>query len=107
VKPDSWSNLKTALFLKYMSYDLPARETDFEMTNAKNFFSKTDFELLFPPFQDSLDPIIPRGEGYIPQARSTTIPADADSVYFSQNGYVGYSSSPKPDAANGSNNWAV
>src|SRR5258706_5719068 len=37
-KPEKWSNLKTALFLKYMSYDLAEHDDDFEMTNAKSFF---------------------------------------------------------------------
>ncbi|HTC00122.1 MAG TPA: penicillin acylase family protein, partial [Ferruginibacter sp.] len=36
-KPEHWNNLKTALFLKYMSYDLAGHEDDFEMTNAKSF----------------------------------------------------------------------
>jgi len=52
-EPELWSNFKTALFLKYMSYDLAARESDFEMTNAKSFFSKEDFDLLYPATQDS------------------------------------------------------
>ncbi|HRF27718.1 MAG TPA: penicillin acylase family protein, partial [Ferruginibacter sp.] len=62
--PEPWSNYKTALFLKYMSYDLAAHESDFEMTNAKNVFSKEEFDLLFPPIQDSLDPIIPKGTAF-------------------------------------------
>ena len=37
-RPEKWSNLKTALFLKYMSYDLAGHDDDFEMTNAKIFF---------------------------------------------------------------------
>jgi penicillin G amidase len=60
-KPERWSNLKTSLFLKYMSYDLAARENDFEMTSAKSYFTPDDFEKLFPARQDSLDPIIPKG----------------------------------------------
>lgn len=34
-KPEKWSNLKSALFLKYMSFDLAGHDDDFEMTNAK------------------------------------------------------------------------
>ena len=33
-KPEKWNNLKIALFLKYMSWDLAAHENDFEMTNV-------------------------------------------------------------------------
>ncbi len=46
--PEKWTNIKTALFLKYMSYDLTGSESDIEYTNAKSFFSKEDFNKLFP-----------------------------------------------------------
>ncbi|MDB5231311.1 MAG: penicillin acylase, partial [Chitinophagaceae bacterium] len=42
--PEPWTNLKTALFLKYMSYDLAGYEQDFQMTNAKSVFTKAQFE---------------------------------------------------------------
>ncbi len=32
-KPELWTNLKTALFLKYMSLELAGYETDFEYTS--------------------------------------------------------------------------
>ncbi|MBI3883457.1 MAG: penicillin acylase family protein, partial [Sphingobacteriales bacterium] len=41
-QPEKWSNLKTALFLKYMSFDLAAHENDFELTNAKSYFNAAD-----------------------------------------------------------------
>ena len=81
-KPEKWSNLKTALFLKYMSYDLAAHENDFEMTNAQAFFSPDDFKKLFPPIQDSLDPIIPKGTVFSAPKVVPVIPASADSLYF-------------------------
>lgn len=105
-KPELWSNYKSALFLKYMAYDLSSRETDFEMTNAKNYFSSTDFNLLYPIYQDSLDPIIPRGTIYKTPEKPLIIPTDADSVYFNQD-FVNAESLERPEAANGSNNWAV
>ena len=102
--PEHWSNFKTALFLKYMAYDLSHGENDFEMTNAKTFFSKEDFDLLYPSIQDSLDPIIPKGTVYQPAAKQLIIPADADSLYFKTPVMV---QPNKPDKDNGSNNWAV
>ncbi|HRN73315.1 MAG TPA: penicillin acylase family protein [Ginsengibacter sp.] len=42
-KPEKWNNLKSALFLKFMSLDLAGFENDFEMTNAKSIFSKDQF----------------------------------------------------------------
>lgn len=105
-KPEKWSNFKTALFLKYMSYDLAAHENDFELTNAQSFFSAADFNKLFPPIQDSLDPIIPRGTKYAAPKIPLKIPATADSLYFKKD-TVSVEELTKPDRNNGSNNWAV
>src|ERR1035438_9032826 len=57
--PEKWNNLKTALFLKYMSLDLAGSENDFEYTNAKSIFSSADFDKIYPIIMDSLDPIVP------------------------------------------------
>jgi penicillin G amidase len=105
-KPELWSNLKSALFLKYMSYDLAGSDDDFEMTNAKNYFSKEDFDLLYPAKQDSLDPIIPKGTTYDTAHVKLKVPAVADSLYFKNTELLSYERS-KPDRNNGSNNWAV
>ena len=109
-RPEKWTNLKSALFLKYMSYDLSAHENDFEMTNAKSFFNKTDFDLLYPSVQDSLDPIIPKGTVFATPKINPIKPAFADSLYLNfikDNSAVTASESEKPDPGNGSNNWAV
>lgn len=105
-KPEKWSNLKTALFLKYMSYDLAARDDDFELTNVKSYFSADDFTKLFPSLQDSLDPIIPKGTPFEKQKVFPVAPAGADSLYLN-NKALAVSESSKPDRDNGSNNWAV
>ncbi len=104
-RPEAWSNLRTALFLKYMSYDLAAHENDFEMTNAQQYFSASDFSLLYPAIQDSLDPIIPRGTVYGAPSITPVIPAAADSLYFKEP--VTVEEANTPDKDNGSNNWAV
>jgi penicillin G amidase len=105
-QPEQWSNFKSALFLKLMSFDLASLERDFEMTNAKSFFSKADFDLLYPAVQDSLDPIIPKSEKFIPASIKPVAPKNADSAYFAANP-VAATSIEKPDKDNGSNNWAV
>lgn len=105
-RPEKWSNFKSMLFLKYMSYDLAAHENDFEMTNARSFFSKADFEKLFPVIQDSLDPIIPKGTVFTDPKVKPVIPASADSLYFIKD-TVTAMEAVKPDRENGSNNWAV
>ncbi len=106
IKPENWSNLKSALFLKYMAYDLSSHETDFEMTNAKHFFSIEDFNLLYPAVQDSLDPIIPKGTQLAEASIKPVAPANVDSVYFNA-GIVSAEENEKADKDNGSNNWAV
>ena len=105
-KPEKWSNLKIALFLKYMSWDLAAHENDLEMTNAKNFFSKEDFTKLYPEIQDSMDPIIPKGTVYQLPKLPVKVPAAVDSLYFSRDS-IAVEENSKPDKDNGSNNWAV
>ncbi len=105
-KPENWTNLKTALFLKNMSENLAGGEDDFEMTNARSFFSKEDFAKLYPLTQDSLDPIIPKGTIYNQASVPLQVPADADSVYFG-NQSIAVTQEEKPDPNNGSNNWAV
>ncbi len=105
-KPELWTNLKTSLFLKYMSYDLASGEDDFEMTNAKSFFSADDFAKLFPAIQDSLDPIIPKGTPFPKQKVFPKAPANIDSVYFNNKDVV-VNEEQKPNRENGSNNWAV
>jgi penicillin amidase len=104
-KPEQWSNMKTALFLKYMSYSLASNEHDFEITNARSYFSKSDFDLLYPAVQDSLDPIIPKGTKYLPASVKLTAPAGNDSTLSKD--AVAVTENEKADPANGSNNWAV
>ncbi len=106
-KPEPWTNLKTMLFLKYMSFDLAGGENDFEMTNAKTFFSPEDFARLFPPIQDSLDPIIPKGTPVIPPTIQPVAPPKVDSLYFNGNTQYLTPTPSKPHKENGSNNWAV
>ena len=103
--PEKWSNFKTALFLKYMSYDLASNEKDFELTNAKTFFSPDDFNKLYPVFQDSFAPIIPMDTGYPAPKVTLTIPPTADSLYFLKP--VKAEDVLKADPDNGSNNWVL
>ena len=105
-KPEPWSNLKIALFLKYMSHELAAHEDDFEMTNAKNYFSSADFDLLYPSKQDSVDPIIPKGTIFSAPQLLVKKPVLADSIYLKNKAEL-VLQEQKPNKANGSNNWAV
>ena len=104
-QPELWSNLKTALFLKYMSLDLAGAENDFEYTNAMSTFGREDFEKMYPVSFDSLEPVVPKGT---PFAASTflQVPLSADSIYFKFKEPIRISEQ-KPEKDNGSNNWAV
>ncbi len=106
-KPEKWTNLKSALFLKNMSENLAGHDNDFEMTNAKNYFSKEDFSKLYPIRQDSLDPIIPKGTVYEKPSLALKIPIDVDSVYTNKTDLAVTTQEEKPEKNNGSNNWAV
>ncbi|MEO6844248.1 MAG: penicillin acylase family protein, partial [Ginsengibacter sp.] len=105
-QPEKWTNLKSALFLKYMALELAGYERDFEMTNAKSLFSSSDFDKIYPIVMDSLDPIVPKGTVFDPPAIKVKIPATADSLYYDERDSTNFDEQ-KPDPDNGSNNWAV
>jgi penicillin amidase len=111
--PEKWTPLKTAIFLKYMSYELAGGEEDFEYTNAKENFDKPDFEKVFYYLADSLKPIVPNSaENPYPvvPAVDLSIPATADSLYFNfrkERDSLTHTDPGKPNPENGSNNWAL
>ena len=45
-KPEQWTNMKSALLIKYMAYDLASYEQVFEKTNAKAFLPRAQYEAL-------------------------------------------------------------
>jgi penicillin amidase len=106
-KPEPWSNLKIALFLKMMSKDLSGFERDLEFTNAKSVFSVAELRKLFPQRSDSLIPIIPKGTAFAPPGLVPVKPASADSIYLGFDTTVSAHEFNKPDRDNGSNSWAV
>jgi penicillin G amidase len=109
-RPERWTNLKTALLTKYLSYDLAGEDDDAEYSNAKSVLSITDFEDLYPYIQDSLKPIVPNTiESPYPPIPAIDLnkPAVADSLYFIYRKDTITNLLPEPDKDNGSNNWAV
>lgn len=103
-RPEPWTIVKIGLLLKYMSYDLAGGVDDLEYTNARRIFSEGDFNLLYPDFNDSLDPVIPKGTAFDKPVVHAVRPPDstmrevAGLFHFKQD---------RPDPDNGSNNWAV
>lgn len=106
-KPEAWSNLKVALFLKLMSKDLAGYERDLEFTNAKATFDVNEMSKLFPQIADSLIPIVPKGTAFPAPGVVPVKPTTADSLYFGKNTTIKAKELSKSDPNNGSNNWAV
>jgi len=106
-KPEKWSNLKIALFLKQMSRTLAGSVDDLELTNEKSFIPFSEFKILYPEVPDSLIPIIPAGTKFDPPGIIPVKPASADSVYFGKKDTISVAEIIKQDPDNGSNNWAV
>jgi penicillin amidase len=106
-KPEPWSNMKVALFLKQMSKSLAGSDKDLEFTNAKSVFNTEEIKVLFPQVPDSLLPIVPKGTVFAAPGITPVKPASADSLYFNNDTTVKAIEVNKPNPNNGSNNWAV
>ncbi|MFY7963918.1 MAG: penicillin acylase family protein [Chitinophagaceae bacterium] len=106
-KPEPWTNLKTALFLKLMSYDLTGQDNDILQTNGKTFYGYEDFMKIYPNTQDSLDPIIPKGTAFAAPGITVKKPFNVDSGYLLQRDEFTIPRPTIPHPENGSNNWAV
>ena len=106
-KPEPWTNLKTALFLKLMSYDLTGQDDDIKYTNGKTFFGYDEFMKLFPNKQDSMDPIVSSGTVFAQPTVNIVTPANKDSGYLLQRDVFTVPRPIVPHPENGSNNWAV
>ncbi len=101
-EPESWKPLKTALFLMYMTKDLAGGDNDLEYTNALRIFGQERFDILFPDFFDTVDPVIPAETDWsfittpITPVPEGEIPMDTIRE-----------SLENPPPGIGSNNWAV
>ena len=106
-KPEPWSNLKIALFLKQMSKTLAGYDDDLEYTLSKPNLSFDDLMQLNKQVPDSLEPIIPKGTIFDPPGITPIQPANADSQYFLKKDTAKIIQYSKPNPINGSNNWVV
>ncbi|WP_281258009.1 penicillin acylase family protein [Flagellimonas meridianipacifica] len=101
-EPEAWSPKKTALLLMYMTKLLAGYDDDLEYTNVLRLIGEENFNLLFPDFFDSTDPVIPKDTDWsfidVPQTELPESKAVLDTI-------VETIEKPNPD--NGSNNWAI
>ena len=108
IKPEEWTNLRTALLLKMMAKMLSSgTEDDLTATNAKTIFTQQELNIIYPEIPDSLMPIIPRGTVFDPPGIIPVKPLSADSLYFGIKDTTAAKEISKPDKGNGSNNWVV
>jgi penicillin amidase len=108
VKPERWSNLRSALLLKMMAKMLSSgTESDLSNTNAKSIFLPDELVKLYPQVPDSLLPIVPKGTIFPKPGIIPVKPTIADSLYFTHRDTVKARSRYQPDPSNGSNNWVV
>src|SRR5436190_6527445 len=106
-KPEPWTNLKSALFVKQMTETLAGAVDDLPLTNARSFFSDDELKILFPQVPDSLEPIVPKGTIFPKPTVVPVKPATADSIYLGKKDTAQLVDLYQPDPNNGSNNWAV
>ncbi|MBL7863251.1 MAG: penicillin acylase family protein [Cyclobacteriaceae bacterium] len=100
--PEPWSNIKSALLLKYMAQTLNMSDKDLEMTNALKLFGKETIELLYPDQEQVGDPIVDRpGEWKFKTTIPDSIPLAVPTELIARKPFE----KPSPDV--GSNNWAV
>ena len=108
LKPEKWTNLRTALLSKMMAKMLSSgTENDLGGTNAKSIFLPDELRKLYPQVPDSLVPIVPKGTVFDPPGIVPVKPAMADSLYLQQKDIATAREISKPDINNGSNNWVV
>lgn len=106
-QPEQWTNLKSALFIKQMTYTLAGYDRDLEFTNALKVLGEENFRILYSDLPDSLYPVIPKGTAYASPEIALAAPESADSLYFKRKDTIHFTEELKPDPSNGSNNWAV
>lgn len=101
-RPEEWSPLKTALLLKYMANNLAGRDYDIENTKLLKLLGKERFNFFFPDRYENMDPVIPAGTewDFTPEPVNRPDSISFPLVFPEKEG-------PQPNAANGSNNWAI
>lgn len=101
--PESWTNLKSALLLKYMADDLTGETDDIPLTLLRDALSPEEFAKLYPERIAGVNTVIPHDT--IIQHGSLAVPAaPADSIAFA---HLAGADFEKAEEGKGSNNWAL
>jgi penicillin amidase len=103
-KPELWTNLKSALLLKYMADDLTGYTEDLQLTLLRDALSPELFALLYPAYDSSASPVIPKGTSYsAPRFGRPSVPGGDIWGHLAKTDF----SKPEENEGKGSNNWAV
>ncbi|MBL7684142.1 MAG: penicillin acylase family protein [Flavipsychrobacter sp.] len=102
-EPEAWTNLKSALLLKYMADDLTGYTEDIALTMLRDVLSPEEFAALYPERLNGVNPVIPRDTiAPIPSLKIPAAPADSIAwAHFTATDFE------VTEEGKGSNNWAV
>lgn len=103
-KPEPWTNLKTALLMKYMADDLTGYTEDIALTYLRDMLTPEEFITFFPPSDPNSNPVIPKGTVFEPALQQMpTVPNGDIWAHFKPTDFE----AEKKEDGKGSNNWAV
>ena len=100
-RPEPWSELKSALILKYMAWTLTGRFNELEFTRTRQELGEETIRQLYPIFPPFTDPIIPPET---PWPFRPIVPAPPEKQFYPVAAARAVEADP---FVPGSNNWAV
>lgn len=110
-EPEPWTELKTALLLKLMAWDLTGYNTDYKLDNARKKYGQSATDSIYPNYAPYQDPVIPPSKQWEFEPKAIPdIPKAFQTPENTPPSVAPYLSSPapyQPDPNNGSNSWAV
>lgn len=75
-EPEKWTNLRSALLLKYMADDLTGKTDDIAFTLLRDQLGEEQFNYLFPERIPGSKPVIPEGTKFdLPSLKTPPVPA--------------------------------
>jgi penicillin amidase len=109
--PEDWTNLRTALLMKYMARDLTGKTDDIAYTLLRDQLGQQQFDFLFPERIKGSKPVIPDGTKH--EAASLPEPpvpeGDIWTHFDSSKAVAANQQAPiaEQESGIGSNNWAI
>jgi penicillin amidase len=101
--PEQWTNIKSALLLKYMADDLTGYTEDIPLTFLRDMLPAGDFNLLYPEKIQGSTPVIPNTTAFsAPSLHILPVPDDSVWTHITT-----ADMEQKRDEGKGSNNWAI